>query len=227
MHEQKVVKIIYEDDSVIVVNKPSGILVVPAPNNHSPTLTDLVNKEILSKGGQLKAYPCHRLDRDTTGLVIFAKGKKNRQIIEQQFKLHKVKKRYVALVHGRLGKSEGTIKGYISSIFKHGNKDFRKNPKWAITKYKMIKPGKDFSVVEVWPITGRTNQIRIHFKQLGHPLLGERQYAFGKDFVLKFRRVALHAADITFINPNSNKNINLSCDLPNDMRDFIFSKLGN
>ncbi len=227
MHEYKAIKIVYEDESIIVVDKPSGILVTPDFKNQTPTLTDLINRELKDKGMQYRLYACHRLDRETSGLVIFSKGKNNRQLIMQEFKLRKVKKRYIALVQGRLSQDEGTIKSHVSSSCRHGDKNYRKSPKLAITKFKLIKAGKDFSVVEVWPITGRTNQIRIHFKQLNHPLLGERKYAFGKDFALKFRRLALHAADIAFFNPITQKKLNLSSDLPKDMRDFIISKLGD
>lgn len=227
MHVQKAIKIVYEDKSIIVIDKPSGILVTPDFNNKTPAITDSLNKELITEGKEYRVYPCHRLDRETSGLVIFAKGKKNRQLVMEEFKLRRVRKRYIAFVHGKLNKESGVIKSYVSSSFKRGDKNFRKNPKLAITKYRLIRAGKDFSIVEAWPITGRTNQIRIQFKRMGHPLLGERKYAFGKDFALKFRRTALHAANITFRHPEANKIIEFSSELPDDMRSFIDSKLGN
>ena len=226
MHEQKNFKIIHEDDEVIVIDKPSGILVTPDFKNQTPTLTDFLNKYLISGGRQYRAYPCHRIDRETSGLVIFAKGEMNQKLLMQEFKLRKVKKRYIAFVQGALNSAKGTIKSYISSSFKHNNKDFRKSPKLAITDYRVIAFARDFSVVEIRPITGRTNQIRIHFKQLRHPLLGERKYAFGKDFALKFRRLALHASNLVFLNPVTHKRIEVSSDLPNDMQSFIDSKIG-
>ncbi|MDP2938897.1 MAG: RNA pseudouridine synthase [Candidatus Omnitrophota bacterium] len=226
MHENHDFKVIYEDDVIIVVDKPSGILVIPDFKKQHPTLTDLLNKELIQQGKRIRAHPCHRIDRETSGLVIFSKGKNNQKIIMQQFKEHKVKKRYIAFVQGRLDKKGATIKGYISSSFKHSNRNFRKRPKLAITEYKVLKAGENFSVVEVWPITGRTNQIRIQFKQLGHPLLGERKYAFGKDFKLKFKRLALHASNIEFFHPTTNEKIKLFSNLPKDMLDFIRLKFG-
>lgn len=227
MHEPKRVKIIYEDDTIVVVDKLSGVLITPDFKNKTPTLTDNLNKELVLKGEQVRAYPCHRLDRETSGIVVFAKGRKNQELVMQEFKLRKVKKRYIALIQGRLENKKGTIKSYISSSFNLGNRFFKKKPKLAVTSYNLIKSGKDFSLVEVWLLTGRTNQIRIHFKQLGHPLLGERQYAFGKDFALKFRRLALHASNIEFIHPVSHKRLAVASYLPDDMQDFINSRLGH
>ncbi len=226
MHGQKSVKVVYEDEAVIVVDKPAGIPVIPDFKKSLTTLTDLVNQYLIFRKEQCRAHPCHRLDKETSGLVVFSKGKKNQQIVMSQFMLHRVKKRYIALVHGKLEKERGTIRGYISSNFRAAHKNFKKNPKLAVTDYRVIKSGKDFSVVEAWPITGRTNQLRIHFKQLGHPILGERKYAFGKDFALKFNRLALHAADITFCHPVSGKKLELSSILPKDMHNFINSRLG-
>lgn len=226
MHDKKGFKIVYEDEAIIVIDKPSGILVVPDFNNQASTLTNFLNKELVSKGREYRVYPCHRLDRETSGLVIFAKGKNNQQLVMEEFKSRRVKKRYIAFVHGKLNRESGTIESYVSSSFKQGDKNFRKPPKLAVTKYKLIRAGKDFSIVEVWPVTGRTNQIRIQFKQLGNPLLGERKYAFGKDFALKFRRPALHAANISFRHPLDNKTMEFSAVLPNDMQNFINLKLG-
>lgn len=217
-------KIIYEDSVILVVDKPSGILVTPDFKKSFPTLTDLINKEIGLRPEGAKVYPCHRLDRETSGVVVFAKGRKNRNLVMQEFKLRRVKKRYIALVQGKLENKEGVLKNYISSGFKYKNRFFGKKPKLAITKYRLIKTCKDFSIVEAWPLTGRTNQIRIHFKQLGHPILGERQYAFGKDFALKFRRLALHAADIEFIHPLSKKQMKFSSELSPDIQEFIHKK---
>src|SRR6185503_4674420 len=126
---------------------------------------------------------------------LYAKGKKNQQFLMDEFKRQSVLKKYIALVQGRLKQDRGEIKSYIKSfedeqIFNKDKKDL------ALTRFQVIQRSTDFTVVEVEPLTGRTNQIRIHFKEMKHPLLGERKYAFGRESHLKFRRAALHAASL-------------------------------
>lgn len=220
MHESPAIKVVYEDDYLVVANKPPGLLVVPTPKKETHTLTSILNQQYKKNLNNLNLYPCHRLDRETSGLIIYAKGKKIRELLMEQFRLRRIKKKYIALVQGRLNRQVGTIKNFICDI-PFGTKRHRLNPKMAITKYRVLKECENFSVVEVWPITGRTNQIRIHFQQLGNPLLGERKYSFARDFPLKFRRVALHAAQLQFIHPVTGKAINLISSLPEDMRKFI------
>ncbi|MCK5644381.1 MAG: RNA pseudouridine synthase, partial [Gammaproteobacteria bacterium] len=128
--------------------------------------------------------------------------------------------KYVAFVRGELKKMKGEIKIPISDF--HEQK-FRKQAKTksAITRYQVTAIRKGFSVVDVFPETGRTNQIRIHFSKIGHPLLGERVYAFRKDFAVNFRRLALHAAEIRWQHPVSKKKIKVEAELPEDMREFL------
>lgn len=181
------INILFEDQYLLAVNKPSGMLVIP-------TLSNLV-----------KAYPCHRLDRDTTGIVLFAKDKETEQKMFLQFKQRRVKKKYIALVSGYPKYNSGVVSKRIEGIE-------------AVTKYRVIEKRVGYSILEVEPITGRTNQIRIHLKSIGHPVLGERKFAFGKDFKIKFRRTALHAREITFMHPVTGKIINLKAGLPEDMK---------
>ena len=130
------------------------------------------------------------------------------------FKEKRVKKRYIALVQGKLKRKNAVISRLVQD-----------NPyepgKHAITQYRLLEERAGFSVVEVIPLTGRTNQIRIHFKQIGHPLVGERRFAFARDFKIKFRRVALHAADLGFMHPLTGKTISFHSELPADMQEFL------
>ncbi len=199
------INIVFEDESLIVVNKPSGLLVTPTPKKEHHTLTQLLDNLLHQRKSQVKAHICHRLDRETSGLIVYAKGKSNQQKIMEQFHKRQVRKRYTAFVHGHLKKDNGIIKYSLE------NRD-------ALTKYRLLqRHPKRFSVIEVKPITGRTNQIRIHFKKLGYPLVGERKYAFGRDYVLKFRRVALHASYLEFVHPVTGQVVSFHCDLPEDM----------
>ena len=202
------IKTIYEDEYILVVDKPSGLLTVPTPKKEKNTLTSILNKDLNKKNARL--YPCHRLDRDTSGLVIYAKSKKIQQAMMDDFRGRKVKKEYVAFARGALKKKTGEIKSYIRP-------DARETLKLAETHYSVIKQFKDFAQVKVLPKTGRTNQIRIHFKQAGHPLLGERRFAYGRDFKIKFKRTALHASRLEFSHPVTKKKLGFYSALPPDL----------
>ncbi len=201
-------RIIYEDDSIIVVDKPAGMLVVPTPKNEPHTLTALLNRELDSRDIEANAYPCHRIDRETSGIVVYAKGKSVQQSMMEKFRRHEIKKTYIAFAHGRLGKTSGTIDSPVEN-------------KKAMTGYKILEQRNGFSVVEVEPLTGRTNQIRIHFKTIGHPLVGERKFAFAKDYNLKFRRAALHSYRIEFAHPVTNRSLSFTSPLPEDMEKLL------
>jgi len=193
------IPIIYEDEWLLVADKPSGLLTVPTPKNEKRTLTSILN-----------LYPCHRLDRDTSGLIIYAKSKGIQQKMMDEFRQRKVKKVYIAFVRGTPYKNQGEIKNRIEGLA-------------ALTRYKVIAKRKDFAIVEVNPLTGRTNQIRIHFKQLGHPILGEAKYAFRRDFKIKAKRLMLHAAGLEFKHPVTGKQLCLRLDLPDDLKEFLES----
>ena len=192
------IKVVFEDSDIMVVNKPPGLLVVPTPKNEKYTLTSI-----------LKLHPCHRLDRETSGLIVYAKKKDIQARMIEAFRERRVKKRYLALVQGFLSRPQGLINKRIEG-------------KEALTYYRVLEKRKEgFSIVEVSPITGRTNQIRIHFKALGHPLVGERKFAFGKDFPLKFKRLALHAQYLEFNHPLSGKRLSFYAEMPEDMKNFL------
>lgn len=207
-------RIIYEDQYIIVVDKPPGMLVIPTPKNEKNTLTHLLNDGLKKRGMTINAHPCHRIDRETSGIVVYAKGKAVQQLIMGQFKNRSVKKTYIAFAQGLLRKDSGIIE---SGIYNKNKR--RKEP--AITRYKVIERKKYFTVLEASPETGRTNQIRIHLKEIGHPLVGESVYAFRKDFKLKFKRAALHASSIEFDNPATKERLSFACVMPYDMRNFL------
>ena len=212
--EGKRYKIIYEDQWLLVVDKPSGLLVIPTPKKESNTLTGLLNKELDSRGVEANAYPCHRLDRETSGIIIYAKGKAIQQRMMEEFRKRLVKKTYVAFVQGTVKKDSDSIRNSIYNRNKN-----RKEP--AVTTCRVLERRKGFTVLEAQPLTGRTNQIRIHLKEIGHPIVGESVYAFRKDFGLRFKRVALHAKRIEFIHPATKDRISFESQLPEDMAEFL------
>lgn len=191
------IPIVYEDNWLLVVNKPSGLLTIPTPKKESRTLTSILN-----------LYPCHRLDRETSGLIIYAKGKSVQKKMMGLFKQRKIKKTYLAFVQGNLIQNQGKIKNPLEGLN-------------ALTKYKVIQKRKDFTIVEVMPLTGRTNQIRIHFKMIGHPIMGETKYAFRRDFKLRAKRLCLHAKILEFIHPITHKVLRLTTDLPKALKEFL------
>lgn len=207
-------RIVYEDEQLVVVDKPSGMLVIPTPKKETNTLTDLLNRELDERGIKANAYPCHRLDRETSGLIVYAKGKSIQQMMMEEFKERSVKKTYIAFVNGRTEKDFDIIRKRIY------NKNRNRSDE-AITKYKTIERREDFTIVEAEPVSGRTNQIRIHFKSIGHPLIGESVFAFRKDFKLKFKRAALHASYIRFTHPVTGRKLDFSAPMPDDMERFL------
>ncbi len=202
------IPIIFQDEWLLVVNKPAGLLTVPTPKNESRTLTSILNQNALDKNLKYRLHPCHRLDRDTSGLLIYAKGKAVAQKMIDAFRDRLVGKKYIAFVHGKLPQLQGTINSAIEG-------------KTALTKYRVIQEKSNYSVVEVSPVTGRTNQIRIHFKNIQHPLVGEDKFAYRKDFVLRFKRVCLEAKELNFKHPITGKELKISLDLAPELKDFL------
>ncbi len=218
--QQKSIEILYEDDCYVAFDKPPGILVIPSPKKEKNTLIHLVNQQYAPRAGEYRLHPCHRLDRDTSGVILFAKGKKNQQLMMREFFKRNVKKKYIALVQGRPENIQGTIRSDIVDY--DGRKFFPKpRPKTAITHYRVLQFRKNYCIVEVFPITGRTNQIRIHFSEMGYPLLGDRKYAEGKNFLVKFKRAALHASELEWMHPVYHRRIKVQSPLPEDLEELI------
>lgn len=211
----KKIEILYEDEYLIAFDKPSGIVTIPTPKEKNNTLVNRVNEQSASQDG-MKFHPCHRLDKDTSGVILFAKGKKCQQLTMKLFHDQLVRKMYIAYVHGRMKNRQGV---FTRSIMNHGYKNSAKG-KPAKTTYHVLDYKKEFSIVEVIPETGRTNQIRIHFSEAGYPLVGERKFAVANRYPVKFRRVALHASKLEFPHPVTKKEIIINSRLPKDMEVF-------
>jgi 23S rRNA pseudouridine1911/1915/1917 synthase len=202
------IPVVYEDEWLLVLDKPSGLIVMPTPKKEKRTLTSILNEDLKHRGISYRLHPCHRLDRETSGLIIYAKGKFVQKKVTEQFKNKKVKKIYIAFVHGRLKRDRSMIKAPIEGLE-------------SATEYEVIERKKDFDVVKVMPVTGRTNQIRLHFKGIGHPLVGETRFAFRKDFKLRAKRLCLHAKSLHFFHPITNRQVFVDSELPLYMRNFL------
>ena len=220
----KNIQILYEDEQFVVFDKPTGLLVTPAPGKDQKVFTDIVNEQYDDGRGRL--HPCHRLDQMTSGAIIYARGKNNQQCMREIFHDGDIQKTYFAFVKGRVKEKKGTIQSTIKDFHQ---KKFagQSRGKLAITHYQVVSYEKGFTVVKVQPKTGRTNQIRIHFAEIGHPLLGERVYAFRRDFNVDMKRLALHSYALRFINPVTEKTISVVSEMPQDMKEFLSSVCDN
>ena len=219
-------EIVYEDEYIIVVNKPKGMVVHPANGNPDGTLVNAVMaicKESLSGiGGELRPGIVHRLDKDTSGLIIVAKCDKAHIALSQMLKEHKIKKTYIALVKGIIGENEATINMPIARS-KNDRKKMAvdKDGKEAITHFKVLGRFKNkYTLLEVNIETGRTHQIRVHLSHIGFPIVGDNIYSSGKN-EWNIEGQCLHAQKLDFIHPITNKKMHLEAKLPEYFENII------
>ena len=210
--------IIYEDDDIIVINKPKGMVVHPANGNPDGTLVNAVMaicKDSLSGiGGEIRPGIVHRLDKDTSGIIIVAKNDKAHINLSEQIKEHKVKKTYIALVRGIVKENEATIKMPIGRSDKDRKKmAVTKNGKEAITHFKVLKRYEKYTLLQVNIETGRTHQIRVHLSQIGYPIVGDQVYSNGKN-EWNIKGQCLHAKSLEFTHPSSGQKMYLEAKLP-------------
>lgn len=207
--------IIFEDDSLLVINKPAGIPVHPSQSHYKDSLSNGVKFYFEKIGLNRKIRPVNRLDKDTSGIVIFAKNEYVQEALARQMKSGEFKKEYIAFLEGTLEESFGTITANIArkpnSIIE---REINKNGEIAISHFKLLKNFDSYCKVKFTLETGRTHQLRVHSKYIGHPILGDSLY--GKACPL-INRQALHAYKIVFIHPISKKQIVLEIKLPIDM----------
>ncbi len=216
------VKVLHNEAGVAVIDKPSGLLVIPSPRGESLTLTRIVNESLMEDASSSgRWHPCHRLDRGTSGVIVYAHGKATQRAVMGLFHRREVEKRYVVFVRGGWRSPRGEIRDPIfddAASARRKGRAARGRKRPACTRYRLKERCEGFSVLDVWPETGRTNQIRIHFSRRGHPVLGDRLYAFGRDFPVSCRRLALHAAEIVFRHPVTGVVIRVEASLPEDLR---------
>lgn len=224
------IEIIYEDSDIIVVNKPKGMVVHPANGNPDGTLVNAIMaicKDSLSGiGGEIRPGIVHRIDKDTSGLLIVAKNDNAHVKMSEQIKNHEVKKTYIALVRGVLKKNEATIDMPIGRSTSDRKKmAVNKNGKNAITHIKVLKRFDKYTLLQVNIETGRTHQIRVHLSHIGYPIVGDYTYSNGKN---EFDVVGqcLHAQKLEFKHPITQKDMCLEAELPQYFKD-ILDKLKN
>ncbi|MDD5432205.1 MAG: RluA family pseudouridine synthase [Candidatus Omnitrophica bacterium] len=209
--------IIYEDEDLAIINKQCGLVVHPAPGNYEHTMVNalLHHFKNLSSVDIKRPGIVHRLDKDTSGLIVIAKNNNAHLALVSQFAEHSIKRKYVALVKGKMEFDEGVIELPIGRHpFKRKSMAvvFRDDAREAKTFYRTIKRSEVFSLLELEPFTGRTHQLRVHLSHLGHPILGDTKY--GKNN--KFERLALHARYLGFIHPSTGKFVEFSTAIPEE-----------
>ena len=219
-------EIIYEDEDIIVVNKPKGMVVHPANGNPDGTLVNAIMsicKESLSGiGGKIRPGIVHRLDKDTSGAIIVAKNDKAHINLSEQLKNHEVKKTYLALVRGIVKENEATINMPIARSQKDRKKmAVDKKGKEAITHFKVLERfGNDYTLLKVNIETGRTHQIRVHLSYIGYPIIGDEVYSNGKN-KWNIKGQCLHAWKIEFKHPLTGEEISLEAEIPKYFKDII------
>ena len=219
------VEILYEDDDIIVVNKPKGMVVHPANGNPDGTLVNAIMsicKDSLSGiGGEIRPGIVHRLDKNTSGAIIIAKNDKAHINLSEQLKKHEIKKTYIDLVREVVKENNATINMPIGRSKKDRKKmDVDKNGKEAITHFKVLKRYKDCTLLEINIETGRTHQIRVHLSHIGYPIIGDEVYSNGKN-KWNIEGQCLHAKSLDFKHPITGKNMHIEAPIPEYFENII------
>ena len=214
--------VVYEDNDLAVINKPPGLVVHPAAGNYAHTLVNalLYRFRELSDVNPDRPGIVHRLDKETSGLMVIAKNNAAHLALAAQFAKHSVKRKYIALVKGKVEFDENIIELPIGRHpFKRKNMSvgFGEKTRYAKTYYRTLKRNAGFSVLELEPFTGRTHQLRVHLSFLGHAVLGDNKYGRNNDFA----RLALHAYYLGFVHPASLKFIEFRTEMPKELENFI------
>jgi len=224
-------RIIYEDDALLVLNKPAGLLVVPLERrSDAPSVYEEI-KDHLRTRGKRRPFVVHRIDRDTSGLVVFAKRADAQARLKEQFKRHEPERVYRAVVYGHPQPPAGTWRDHLvwdqDALIQKETSPRDPRGKEAASEYRVIESFRDASLVEVRLVTGKRNQIRLQARLRGHMLVGEQRYVFGPDHLrsINFPRQALHAYRLSFRHPFDGRVMEFEAPMPADMADLI-ARLG-
>lgn len=221
--------ILYEDEDVIVVNKKQGMVVHPAPGNYNGTLVNALLyhcKDLSSINGVIRPGIVHRIDKDTSGVLVVAKNDESHNKLSEQLKDHSMKREYYALVEGRLKSEKGTIDKPLARNKKDRLKiSVVEGGRRAVTHYEVLERYNGCTLIKCVLETGRTHQIRVHMASIGFPLIGDPLYGFKKQ-KFKLNGQMLHAKTLGFIHPTKNKYVEFTTDLP-EYFNVILSKLRN
>ena len=211
----KNIDIIYEDKDIIVINKPSGLLTVATEKEKNKTAYHLVMEYLKKKNNNNRIFIIHRLDKDTSGIIMFAKNERAKHLYQDNWNDIVKKRCYYAVIDGKMENKEGTIKSYLKE---NGNMVYSvkdRSGKLAITEYKVLKERKNISLLDINLKTGRKNQIRVHMKENKTPILGDLKYGEKSKLI---NRLALHAYKLELVNPVTKKLLTFEVNMPNEFK---------
>ena len=217
--------IVYEDDDILIINKPKGMVVHPAPGHYTGTVVNALMYHCKDKlsgiNGELRPGIVHRIDMDTTGLLIICKNDIAHNFIAEQLKEHSITRKYQAIVYNAFNEEEGTVEGNIGRHPQERKKmAIVPDGRHAVTHYKVLKNMGKYALVECQLETGRTHQIRVHMTSIKHPLLGDELYG-PKNCPFKLQGQVLHAKTIGFIHPTTKEYIEFDSELPDYFKGLI------
>lgn len=219
------IDVLYSDDHIAVVYKPSGMVVHPGAVNRKHTLINALLyrfPDIKEVGSHERPGLVHRLDKETSGLMIIARNSKAYRELQKQFRKREVEKLYLGLVWGKMPQKKGKVCWPIGRHIKHGERISvkTKKPRDAETQFSVQREYKGFTFLEIKPVTGRTHQIRVHLAASGHPVVGDTRYGRRKSEI-KCPRLFLHSSSLSFIHPETKAKVEFSSPLPQDLKHFL------
>jgi len=223
--EQIPLEIIFEDQDILIINKPTGMVTHPAVGNYSQTLVNALlyyGCSLSTVNGPSRPGIVHRLDKGTSGVMVVAKNDFSHLRLARKFQKHTIIREYQAIVKGEVAHDQGIIDYPLARDINNRKKiavSFRKDARAALTKYSVIKRYKTITLLKLFPQTGRTHQLRVHLKHCGHPILGDHQYGQASSF----SRLALHAVLLGFEHPRTGKLMEFSSDIPECFKIFLDS----
>jgi len=215
--------VLYEDDAIVALNKPAKLLAVPAENSGAPSALSLLSAELKEK--RQRAFVVHRIDRYTSGILLFAKTRPDRDALVRQFLEHTPVRQYLAVVRGHLSAKEGTLVHYFrqEGMFQRLTRERDPKASRAELRYSVERILRGASLVRVALVTGLQNQIRVQFSALGRPVIGDRKYHPEEASERRITRVALHAAHLQFLHPRSGEGVSIDCEPPADFQSLLQS----
>lgn len=218
--KKKALPILYEDNEFVVINKPAGLLTVATEKEKVTTAYHMVKEHVKAANLKNNIYVVHRLDQDTSGILLFTKNEKLKELLQENWNDAVIKRQYFAIVEGNVKEKQGTIRNYLTEnknklVYITKNK---KEGKLAITHYQVMKVKNGYTLLNVLLDTGRKNQIRVHMKEIGTPIIGDKKYGAKTNPI---KRLGLHAKELSFIHPITKKKYRFEAPLPVEFKKIM------
>lgn len=213
----RMVRLMYEDEDIVVIEKQSGLLTVPAGNNREKTAQKIVDDYVYASDGHSHAFVCHRLDQYTSGILIFAKNSQVQQTLRDAWTTYVVERRYLAVCEGAPAQEEGEVRSYLAenNAMKVYSTNDPEKGKLSVTRYKVLKQNGGYSQVDIQLLTGRKNQIRVHMSDLGCPIAGDKKYGAKTN---PYGRLMLHNYVLQFFHPVTRENLRFELPIPKNFQ---------